>query len=165
MNDNQGGRSRRLKLLTSITAGLSLLAGALLFAEHDAGARTLPLSAAQLSGNQSTAATGLAASDPTIIQNVTVPSTATTGTTQTGSLSQVVVIDDITVVQSIIFQVSNSRTSLNCATLLQDFAIISRVLGSPTVVQTFGVTTLQNTLSILQRLSLGCPIPSGAAAL
>lgn len=41
MSDNEAGRSRRMKFVASIAATLGLLSGALLFAEHDASARTV----------------------------------------------------------------------------------------------------------------------------
>jgi len=42
MNDNEVGRSKRTKAVATVSAALGLLSGALLFAEHDASARTVP---------------------------------------------------------------------------------------------------------------------------
>jgi hypothetical protein len=42
MNDNEVGRSKRIKAVASVSAAIGLLSGGLLFAEHDASARTVP---------------------------------------------------------------------------------------------------------------------------
>ena len=48
MNNNEVNRPKRLKVVAALTATLGLLSGVLLFAEHDASARTVPSVASRL---------------------------------------------------------------------------------------------------------------------
>ena len=161
MNENEVNRPRRLKVLAAVTATLGLLSGVLLFAEHDASARTVP-SAASLLARQVAGVTPAVAAPATAQQLL--PDNATPA--QALAMGQQIANQSTAAVQAL-QTVPNPVASVICAALLaqraavvQNFNIL--IAAFPAFTATF-VAQENASLAVIDFTlrQFGCPVASG----
>lgn len=161
MNDNEVRRPRRLRLVASLTATLGLLSGVLLFAEHDASARTVPSLASLLGTQAALTAPQAAIATPQQL----LPATATDA--QALVFGQQTANQAVAAVQAL--QVDPAADGVICAALLaqraavvQNFAILIAqfpALSAQLIVQRTAALAVIDA----QLAAFGCPVPSGTA--
>lgn len=161
-HDNEVGRPRRVKLVASVTATLGLLSGALLFAEHDASARTLPRAAALV-----TPALALPTAAPATAQQL-LPADASSA--QVLALGAQIAAQGVAGVQAVTAgqTVTPLISSIVCPVLLADRAQVVTsfaALIAQFPAQTAALIVQRNAaLAIIdaQLAIFGCPVPSGS---
>jgi hypothetical protein len=162
VNNNEVNRPKRLKVVAAVTATLGLLSGVLLFAEHDASARTIP-TAASLLARQAAGVTPQAA--PATAQQL-LPDTATQA--QVLAMGQQIAGQSTAAVQAL--QLTPSPvTSVICAALLAQRAAVVQnfnILIAQFPAFTAALVTQENAALAVIDFALrtfGCPVPSGTA--
>lgn len=167
MSNNEIRRSKRVKLVASVTAAFGLLSSALLLAEHDAGARTLTRSPAVSSPLVAPVAPLLPTAPVATPQLL--PADASGA--QALALGSQIASQGVAAARAVVANqtVSPQTASIICPVLLADRAQVvtsfaALILQFPGNAPQLIVQRTATLATIDQLLLLfGCPVPSGTA--